>query len=844
MTRRWSILSVTDLHYEQPDSNYVDDPKELEWPAYRDNIFSNFDAILKAIPAGVCDLVALGGDITTHGRLAGIQRFDRDAMARLIEIAGKPEAVCVVPGNHDVTWGLEPTTPGAFATKFAAISDLVRKHGVTSCLMPDGALTTAAGDQLKFVNPANGPLYIDRTRKLLVACVNSAIRCGEINARIRREIGDTAAEAMQAMVAAGTTVGREPLERLTRALEPYMIRDVAHVTAAQQRLISDALANAQQELGDEWGSYLRVALLHHHVLQFPNQIIEHRGYEALVDGGRVLSMFADYDFDLILTGHKHQPYEVVHRTPNGQELLVVGGPTVGGHSAGDSFRGLRWIDLEENGDHLLISIADVRYQDGEGNVRAHLERLRTNARPIPYARRPGTAFEQRARRAGFSYREVSSISILEPDGDARRAVEYEDLEVTDRLSARASSHPISLSTSGYLANLSAWGRDFTLHVDAGIPRDRRPQSWSSMLAFDQKIGLGQPASYAYRWFAVNAFALDTDQFDFLHGREPRRLDNVEFTYVVTREPVRELTVVVSFPPGFVLPSPPRLRIAVFKEDEPDARMWEIDTATEDALASAHALRFYEELNVAALRVSLPLPHLTYGIQWEVPAPPFPADDDGVVRAFWDQWSKKGAVERLRPGLHEILREMFGAVRRGFLGDWPGPIDGSLMWFDRSSDRPLAILAGATESKVRRAGRGASTFGAKALSYQGSLAYGDGIAGRAFKANRFRIYVAGDRRAESDEPDYYTQLAGGPLHEVLVSIPVHVPEPDELFRSNARIYERRRPYAVLSVGSTSADCPLKSLRFPERIMDVLTFQHLMNTVAYQQLKRLVRRPRSR
>jgi hypothetical protein len=56
--------------------------------------------------------------------------------------------------------------------------------------------------------------------------------------------------------------------------------------------------------------------------------------------------------------------------------------------------------------------------------------------------------------------------------------------------------------------------------------------------------------------------------------------------------------------------------------------------------------------------------------------------------------------------------------------------------------------------------------------------------------------------------------------------------------NPRTYESKRPYGIVSIGSERADCPLVNLRLPERIPELLRLQHDVNTLVFQQLRRVV------
>jgi hypothetical protein len=45
----WNFLWITDLHYELPDANFIDDAKEVDrrFLQFRESAFSNFDRILE-----------------------------------------------------------------------------------------------------------------------------------------------------------------------------------------------------------------------------------------------------------------------------------------------------------------------------------------------------------------------------------------------------------------------------------------------------------------------------------------------------------------------------------------------------------------------------------------------------------------------------------------------------------------------------------------------------------------------------------------------------------------------------------------------------------------------------
>ena len=80
-----------------------------------------------------------------------------------------------------------------------------------------------------------------------------------------------------------------------------------------------------------------------------------------------------------------------------------------------------------------------------------------------------------------------------------------------------------------------------------------------------------------------------------------------------------------------------------------------------ALNDSHALRYYESLNIAAVRIKAPSQELSYGIEWDLPgAPPRTGveDLDKVVRQMAVD---RAAVSRVSIGSWRIAgRDCFPA----------------------------------------------------------------------------------------------------------------------------------------------------------------------------------------
>ena len=145
--------------------------------------------------------------------------------------------------------------------------------------------------------------------------------------------------------------------------------------------------------------------------------------------------------------------------------------------------------------------------------------------------------------------------------------------------------------------------------------------------------------------------------------------------------------------------------------------------------------------------------------------------------------------------------------------WNGPLEASFLFFDGNSK---LLMLGA----VLHDGGKENT----PLEYNNIFfPYGYGIAGRAFKTNSPRLYVAMEN---STEPDYYHLETTGIQHKVLISLPVRLPR--------APGTGNCEPYGVLSFGSSEADCPLATTNYGPRGHRMEAFQAEMDKNFFKEL----------
>ena len=144
-----------------------------------------------------------------------------------------------------------------------------------------------------------------------------------------------------------TAKGRNAKAQLTQLLQAVNRRslfDIPHATPVQLDAVRDALMNARDDLKQEWGDYMKVALLHHHLVPFASQRPEHKPFEMMADASEVMALLGDFGVQVV------SPVINTSRTAAGQvdehRLAGAGRPDCGGYPAPGFAQGVRWIGLD------------------------------------------------------------------------------------------------------------------------------------------------------------------------------------------------------------------------------------------------------------------------------------------------------------------------------------------------------------------------------------------------------------------------------------------------------------------------------------------------------------------
>ena len=530
----------------------------------------------------------------------------------------------------------------------------------------------------------------------------------------------------------------------------------------------------------------KIVAVHHHPLPVNWDSSWRDRWLTMANAGAFLSAVLFRRIDLVLHGEHLQARARLWSTlgDNDHETTIVSLGATLRRVDNPNRNWLGLIDIQPHGAHVEFygSVGGAAFGD-KPDPRFEI-RSRSQAADLD--------FVQARRDAGYGYREVAALTVLDKDGDGRRRLEFEGLLIHNQDSERTRLHLLRLPpTSGYLDCLTVTGASF----DPIIAKGSRNQDHSGTITFDQPLAVDEPHNYSCSWYAVNAFAMDTRQFDFLHTRDAKKLNDIEYTHFTVSDPIEELAVVVKFPEGFTPVDGPRLRVTKPTED-PNSRGWESQPELENRLNRDHALRYYETLNIAAVRIHRPTLGLSYGIRWGLPKTPKQDRDQHTqsTRELQDLWIAQRANMTQKELLTKMLARIIIGVRKGILQGWEGPIDASFMYFDGQHHmRLLTAILDEHQEAIEH-------------EYDITLRYGDGIAGRAFKINQIRVYTQSPDD-DSQQPDYYTPCTDGPPHKCLLSIPIRPPvSPD----SPATV---RNPYGVLSLGSTRADCPIALVGLP-------------------------------
>lgn len=528
----------------------------------------------------------------------------------------------------------------------------------------------------------------------------------------------------------------------------------------------------------------KIVLLHHHPLPVNGDHEWRQRALMMVDPGRFLGAMFDCRVNLVLHGHEHK-----QGTSRLQSTLGGGGK----HELVVCSLGSTLSDVGRGEDNWFNVV--TLYED-EGEVRVESFTTTPNglafateaprqvvpARSKTEARRLGFTIDAKAR--GYSYREAVSIARINQDGDCFRVVELHELSIQNDSTRRRLEHPVVLpQTSGHVQLVSASPLTGVQQLPGIRFVANNNSNLTGTIDFGQDVS-GLDVSYCYQWWSLNSFALDAVQFIDKYGPDAPQIEYVHFPVI---DPIGDLTFIVQFPPQLAPPSPPTVRVTRIEETV-ENRLWKRAPTIENELREQRAVRYTESLGIAGLRVSMPTPGYSYGLEWSVR--PTRRSEDPFVQQVRDRVFRAVGVGLANRKLLEVVVALAKLARDQLLPGWDDSTEHSLMLFDPVS-RKLRILGAVS------IGREGHTELPRLLDV--SFSYGEGIAGRVLKDNKWRLYehqvVTGTGADRA--PSYYRELDEYPPENVLLACPLHSPR--EEYRSHC--------YGVFNMASRNPKCPL-------------------------------------
>lgn len=353
------ILHLTDLHLgngagDAPLGDYKSEFVPIAERVTRHSVLTSTLSALSRhlIESGdKLDAVLISGDVTYANAVAGFE-----ALAVTLEILGDQlppsDRIVVVPGNHDVEWGTEPSS----VERYAHFLKYVRGRGYVTPIL-DGIDAHPSAS-------ARHQLLLDAGKVQIVA-LNSANYCG-VAAPFKYLTNDHWATIDAALGVTDSTLLRTEIN----SLRSY---DAARLTPQQLRAVG-AMIESTAPSGK--AGRIRIALLHHQLLPV-SASEEVKPFESIVNLGALRDFLIANEFDIVLHGHKHTgsifwdtmtPFQSTGNEPS-RRMLVISGSTIGG---ADSPRAevCRLLRLETTTTAPRLTVTRVPAVEAGGRLRA------------------------------------------------------------------------------------------------------------------------------------------------------------------------------------------------------------------------------------------------------------------------------------------------------------------------------------------------------------------------------------------------------------------------------------------------------------------------------------------
>lgn len=316
LTRQLVIVHLSDLHFGRhhrfnpPPTTAGDIPVREGYPTLLEKLVEDLD-----LPDPKCPtLFCITGDVAETGdpkEFGDAELFLQGlAKARVLGKTHLAQDIFIVPGNHDVVY--TGATPRERLTGYAQL------------------LGKLSGKFMPADDPWSWPMLHDRTSD-----------CGAIVVTLNSSIYVEKGKPDQ---------------------------DRGQMDVKQLEMLEDALKNVP---ADRLQQAIKIALIHHHPVLIPALAEPGRGYDAVHNSGKLLTILRRHGFHIVLHGHKHDPYIFTEDSrsafakTNQNPILVAAGGSLGS------------IELPRNRQNCYNRIS-IKWHPAAGQARILIETVGLN----------------------------------------------------------------------------------------------------------------------------------------------------------------------------------------------------------------------------------------------------------------------------------------------------------------------------------------------------------------------------------------------------------------------------------------------------------------------------------
>jgi Calcineurin-like phosphoesterase/prokaryotic YEATS domain len=253
LIRQVTIIHISDIHFGNqhrflPELTPMKDrPAEIDYPSLAESFLSDLSQEASDSPLVICAT----GDFAQTCDVYEFQQaeafFQKVFSTKILGRTVSNEDLFIVPGNHDVTY--ENSDVGVRFQQYTEFHNRLYD------------------DNVRRENPWDFCRVYDRVEShgAIIACLNSSIY-----------------------------VQKESPEQDRGYLD---IKQLTRLEEALEAIDRDRLKSA-----------IRIALVHHHPVLIPQLAEPSRGYDAIQNSGKFLTILKRFGFHAVLHGHKHNPH--------------------------------------------------------------------------------------------------------------------------------------------------------------------------------------------------------------------------------------------------------------------------------------------------------------------------------------------------------------------------------------------------------------------------------------------------------------------------------------------------------------------------------------------------------